>query len=442
MGSACGLERNNSPDNEETRKEYKAIRDTMPSITVHVKRDGEEDTDITVKPWEVVYTSLLRELGTTDARLVGGNWIMQKVLFAQLELSQDTTWEEEHIAGGAVVKAVLSKAPPGSLIATLTGHSGTVFCLAALPSGGIVSGAHDGTVKTWSPGAGECLATMTPSTGATGEVRSWVRAIASLPDGSIVSGHGDGAGADAVVRVWRFLEEGWECCNTLEGHTMAITCLAVMPSGDIVSGSKDHNIIVFTRDAVLAFDHDIDHDLQVAGNKQDFTQRTILMGHTGHVQALATLPDTVISGSFDYSVRIWNVDQAECLAMLEGHTDDVHAVAVLPNGDILSGSRDRTIRVWTNSSQELGLGKSLAYNCKNTLKGHEGTVKGLAVLKNGGFVSSSADGCIRMWGPDGACDHVIPNAHGVITSVTALIAPPNGGFVSASGASTIRMWAS
>ena len=218
MGGACGLARNDLPDDEESRKEYKAIRDTAPPIQIQVKRDSQEDTEISVKPWELVYTSLLRELAKENPALLNENWIVQKVLFAQIELTPKTTWEEEDITEGAVVKAVLSKAPPGSLVATLTGHSGTVFCLAPLPGGGVVSGSHDGTIRTWSR-PGECLNTMKAWTGATGEVKSWVRALATLPDGNIVSAHGDGAGVDTVVRIWKFLslEEGWECYITLEG---------------------------------------------------------------------------------------------------------------------------------------------------------------------------------------------------------------------------------
>ena len=54
------------------------------------------------------------------------------------------------------------------------------------------------------------------------------------------------------------------------------------------------------------------------------------------------------SGSFDKTVRVWDVGARACVASLEGHGGDVKALAALPDGRLASGSLyDPLIRVWT-----------------------------------------------------------------------------------------------
>jgi len=54
-------------------------------------------------------------------------------------------------------------------------------------------------------------------------------------------------------------------------------------------------------------------------------------GHTSNVRALAVLPDgRLASGSFDKTVRVWHLSTGVCEAILEGHTELVSAHAVPP----------------------------------------------------------------------------------------------------------------
>ena len=100
------------------------------------------------------------------------------------------------------------------------------------------------------------------------------------------------------------------------------------------------------------------------------------------VRCVAALSkDRVVSGSRDNTLKVWDASNGECLQTLSGHTDwarrrrpvdttrrslvdaaraQVVCVAVLPNGRIVSGSDDRTLKVWDASSGE----------CLRTLTGH------------------------------------------------------------------------
>ena len=78
-------------------------------------------------------------------------------------------------------------------------------------------------------------------------------------------------------------------------------------------------------------------------------------GHSDRITSIAISPDgkTIVSGSLDRTLKIWDMQSGECLNTLEGHSNRIASIAISPNGKtIVSGSEDSTIKIWDMQSGE------------------------------------------------------------------------------------------
>jgi WD40 repeat protein len=85
----------------------------------------------------------------------------------------------------------------------------------------------------------------------------------------------------------------------------------------------------------------------------------VLEGHRNPVNYLVLSADgrRVVSGSWDKTLRIWDMETGQCLKVLEGHTERVTSLVLSADGRrVVSGSRDKTLRIWDmQNSQCLGV---------------------------------------------------------------------------------------
>lgn len=93
----------------------------------------------------------------------------------------------------------------------------------------------------------------------------------------------------------------------------------------------------------------------------------------------------IISGSGDKTLRVWSISPFKCLETLSGHAGGVWCCAV--SGDnIISGDTVHAVKVWSLSTFQL----------KRTLLGHTSTVRCLKIVGNCA-VSGSRDRELRVW---------------------------------------------
>lgn len=154
-----------------------------------------------------------------------------------------------------------------------------------------------------------------------------------------------------------------------------------------------------------------------------------LEGHSDQITCISILPDgRIVSGSYDASLIIWDPNSGRCLQKLKGHSQRITCLSVLPNGQIISGSLDGSLRIWDSDSGR----------CLHKLKGHFYEITCLTVLPNSHFISGSLDGFCVWDLNSGRCLHKISGD--LSLSITCLAVLPNGHIISGSRNGVLRFW--
>jgi WD40 repeat protein len=254
----------------------------------------------------------------------------------------------------------------------LRGHRYEVTSVAFSPPDGqtIASGGWEGRVLLWDAKTGRLRATLP------GHYPHAVFAVAFTPDGKILAS----GGADGTVRLWD-ARSGQPLGAPLRGHTDRVLSLAFDPhdSNKLASGGWDRRIWLW--------------DL---GDPQRRGEQ--LTAPTSPVYALAFGPgNRLLAGTADGAVASWDLtkgrQQSVPAAQLGGHTDEVHAIALSPDGRTLaSGGADGSVILWDlATSQQLG----------DPIAAHSEGVRSLAFSGDGRTLASAgADGDVVVWDVD------------------------------------------
>ena len=222
--------------------------------------------------------------------------------------------------------------------AQLTGHGGPVRAISVFGDGNsVLSGSFDTAAIRWSLKTESAEQVLRFHSDA-------VNAVAFLKDGRMAT-----AGADAKIAIWTPGRQQPD--RVFEGHVAPIVSLAVSPDGArLASASWDHTVRIWSL--------------------SDGAQQ-VLEGHSQNVNAVAFTPDgrSLVSVGYDRELRIWP---------LAGGTPSVitlaaplNAVAVAPDGEIVTGGADGKIRRWNARTGE-PVGSSLQATPRDPLAAYAG----------------------------------------------------------------------
>ncbi|KAF1931558.1 WD40 repeat-like protein [Didymella exigua CBS 183.55] len=110
----------------------------------------------------------------------------------------------------------------------------------------------------------------------------------------------------------------------------------------------------------------------------------ILKGHTNGIMSLQFDDQTLITGSYDATVKVWDINTGEEIRTLTGHTAGIRCLQ-FDDSKLITGSLDRTIKVWNWRTGKL----------IRTLNGHSDGVIGLH-LADKLLASGSSDHTIMV----------------------------------------------
>ena len=200
-----------------------------------------------------------------------------------------------------------------------TGHSNQIRKIIKQDDNTIISCSDDATIKAWVLDSYEadCAYSLTGHEDKINDIL-----LLDLYDNNSLISVSD----DRSMRLWNL--EMKECVNAIKTEDIQ-TSLGRLRNGKFMVGGEDGSINIFN----------------IEGLEFIFS----INAHTEPIELLYESPFTgdIISGGQDNLVKIFKVDDGNCIKILEGHKNTILNVIQLDENNILTASVDKTIKIWT-----------------------------------------------------------------------------------------------
>jgi WD40 repeat protein len=299
------------------------------------------------------------------------------------------------------------------LLLTLEGHTNFVrSILISNDFSQLFSASDDNYIKVWSATTGECLSTLKGH-------EDGVFDLSFISESTLAS-----ASLDKTVKIWDLNKQ--ECMKTLhddkDNYTQdrRINCVTHLPS-------KNHLAAGFFDATVTVWD---------LANYQKVKSFKAHSGSRQRVCVLKPILDNHLVSTAYSSVKIWDLYQStlfhntKCLHKLLEHSHWVETCEMTPEGNLLTGSMDQTLKLWDVNSG----------SCLDTFKIGI-VVSDLKLVPNTSLAVIAANKNILLYDLNTkSVVKSIPNAHADMTTKLQLFGPSNEYLASCSIDKTIKIW--
>ena len=219
-----------------------------------------------------------------------------------------------------------------------------------------------------------------------------------------------------------------EKIGVLEGHGGAVTSLVCGEDEKgaplLISGSRDKSIIKWQlhlnepKEIIIKL-HDDDEELE-EGQPREIKKYLVgkplksLHGHNHFVSSLALNSDStkLVSGSWDKTIRLWDIASAKSDAIFKGHTKDILCIGFSHDERLIfSGGMDNTLRYW-NTRGELKFEN-------NQFRGWVSCILNMKKEKSNYMAVGSWDGSVKILNSEYNIYKEIPGGEYAVTSLSA-----------------------
>lgn len=295
----------------------------------------------------------------------------------------------------------------------LIGHANRVNTIFPLNSGLVLSGSSDRTVRLWDTTAADRARLMMR--------HQWMTRHLDADDGHIVSG-----GQDGFIRVWNAISaEQTEVFNFGNGHAIDVVAIcglsvAAASMHDIKLWHLDSRVepicfhghqdkitqLVFTDRRLISSSNDCRIIIWKLGSQTISHSNTVLEGHRKAVLCLATAYDRILSGSDDFTARLWSTVTGKVIHSLP-HFASVSSVA-LTDDFMITGTVTGDVNIWRRRT-----GQHM-----HRMEHHLCRVKDISLTpENKVMVTRDISGRVCFWNlrrkkliPDSQSGRLLPNA--------------------------------
>jgi len=208
-----------------------------------------------------------------------------------------------------------------------------------------------------------------------------------------------------------------EPIGLLEGHGGAVTSLVCGENSDgsplLFSGSRDKSIIQWELNfegKVVSYEDDQHNKLEktlVGKPLHSFH------GHNHFVSSLALNSDCtkLVSGSWDKTIRLWDVATFKSDLIFKGHTKDVLSVGFSHDERLIfSGGMDNSLKYWNTKGD-------LKYD-NNQFKGWVSCILNIEKGKNHYIAIGCWDGSVKLLNSEYTLNTIVPEGEYAVTSLS------------------------